>query len=58
MHLQLVCNPPLTKRRRRSSFTAFSIVLFCCDAGLIQTVRNVVSVNREIQFLDQVNKYL
>ncbi len=43
--------------RGRSSVSPRSL-LFCPDAGSIQTARNVVSVNREIQFLNQVSKSL
>ncbi len=37
------------------SFTALSVVLSGC---LLNTYRNVFSVNRKIQFLNQVSKYM
>ncbi len=43
--------------RGRSSVSLHSL-LFCCDAVLKQTVRNVVFVNGEIRFLNQVSKSL
>ncbi len=51
-----VCQTTLNLRGR-SSVSSCSL-LFCCDAGLTQTVRNVVSVNIKIQFLNQVSKSL
>ncbi len=51
-----VCQTTLNLRGRSSVSTCS--LLFCCDAGLIQTVRNVVSVNIKIQFLNQVSKSL
>ncbi len=47
----------LLNLRGRSSVSPRSL-LFCPDAGSIQTARNVVSVNREIQFLNQISKSL
>ncbi len=51
-----VCQTPLNLRGR--SLVTSRSLLFCCDDGLIQTVRNVVSANSKIQFLNQVSKYL
>ncbi len=46
------------KHPRGRSSASLRSLLFCCDAVLKQTVRNVVFVNREIRFLNQVSKSL
>ncbi len=54
-HMRFVCQHINLRGRRLVSPRS---LLFCRDAGSIQTVWNVVSVSREIQFLDQVNNYV